>query len=178
MAEAPSQPQRSEYGFNMNDAEALREIWENPILTAPVPAQAPESKLTSATEAQPQGEQPAESDGLESIEEFPEDFPDYYDSTLVNYLAASEATQILQKREDTRGRLAIIYTIATFLMFVLGFVVATLDAVMRQVPIVEGLSTILPLISGIFLGTLGFVLGYYFRQADEQDSSNGTSAGN
>lgn len=101
--------------------------------------------------------------------EFPEDFPDYYPNEFNNYLAQQEAATILQRRENTRGILAILYTIATFIMFLLGFVVAILDAQWRQVSIVETLTNILPLISGIFLGTLGFVLGYYFRQTEEED---------
>lgn len=102
-------------------------------------------------------------------EDFPEDYPDYYPSEVNEYLVQQEAVNILKKREDTRGRLAIIYILATFMMFVLGFVVAVLDAVWRNVSIAETLGAILPLISGIFLGTLGFVLGYYFRQAEDED---------
>lgn len=108
----------------------------------------------------------------EDEEEFPEDFPDYYPSDFNTYLSAKDSTNLEQKREDTRGRLAIIYTIATFVMFVLGFVVAILDAAIREVPIASTLSTILPLISGIFLGTLGFVLGYYFRQVEDDNDNN------
>ncbi len=78
----------------------------------------------------------------------------------------ASAVSLESKREDVRGRLAVIYTVATFVMFALGFVVAVIDAIARQVPIVTSLQTILPLISGIFLGSLGFVLGYYFRRAE------------
>lgn len=84
-------------------------------------------------------------------------------------LISPDQLSISQKREDTRGTLAIIYTIATFLMFVMGFVVAVLDGVLRGVSIIQNLSTVLPLLSGIFLGTLGFVLGYYFRKSETQD---------
>lgn len=105
----------------------------------------------------------------EDEEDFPEDYPDYYPSEMNEYLVEHEAVNILKQREDTRGRLAIIYTIATFVMFILGFVVAVLDAVWRQVSIAETLGSILPLISGIFLGTLGFVLGYYFRKSEDEE---------
>lgn len=105
----------------------------------------------------------------EDEEDFPEDYPDYYASEMNEYLIEHEAVNILKQREDTRGRLAIIYTIATFVMFILGFVVAVLDAVWRQVSIAETLGAILPLISGIFLGTLGFVLGYYFRKSEDEE---------
>jgi len=77
---------------------------------------------------------------------------------------------ILGKREDVRGRLAIIFTLSTFGIFILGFVVAVLDAYWRGTSIIENLSTLLPLISGMFLGSLGFVLGYYFRKVDGEDS--------
>lgn len=110
-----------------------------------------------------------EIDSSEDVEDFPEDYPDYYSSEMNEYLVEHEAVNILKQREDTRGRLAIIYTIATFVMFILGFVVAVLDAAWRQVSIAETLGAILPLISGIFLGTLGFVLGYYFRKSEDEE---------
>lgn len=101
-------------------------------------------------------------------DDFPEDFPEYPSESVVHFLEDNKVN-ILERREDTRGRLAIIYTLATFSMFVLGFVVAVLDASWTGNSIVENLSTILPLISGIFLGSLGFVLGYYFRRMDSED---------
>lgn len=82
-------------------------------------------------------------------------------------LLKSDEDSVIEKREDTRSRLAIIYLIATFFVFVLGMTLAVIDGVIRQVSIVENLKEILSLISGIFLGTLGFVLGYYFRKGDE-----------
>jgi hypothetical protein len=96
--------------------------------------------------------------------DFPEDYPDYYDS---KGFIDQESLSLHNKREDTRGRLAIIYTVATFIMFGLGFLVSVLDAFWRQVSIIDNLATVLPLLSGIFLGSLGFVLGYYFRKLDE-----------
>lgn len=74
---------------------------------------------------------------------------------------------VSKKQEDTRGRLAIIYTIFTFVIFLLGFVVAVLDAQNSGRSIIDNLQIILPLLSGIFLGTLGFVIGYYFRKSEE-----------
>lgn len=98
----------------------------------------------------------------ESDEEFPEDFPDYYDQGVIT----NEEITIQNKREDIRGRLAVIYVAATFVMFILGFVVSIIDAAWRQVSVIENLRIVLPLLSGIFLGTLGFVLGYYFRKSE------------
>lgn len=101
--------------------------------------------------------------------DYPEDYPDYYPSESIFRLAQDDKVSILEKREDIRGRLALTYTIATFVMFVLGFAVAILDAHWRETSIIDNLSTILPLLSGIFLGSLGFVLGYYFRRMDSED---------
>lgn len=105
-----------------------------------------------------------------------EDFKDIEESELeseptpyadsLKELSAVE--YIAKKEEDTRGRLAVLYTLSTFFIFVLGFLVAILDGLIRKVSIIENISTILPLISGIFLGSLGFVIGYYFKKSDEK----------
>ncbi len=114
-----------------------------------------------------------QSDEVERDEEFPEDWEDYYEAGLLTK-SASESKEspykVEEKREDTRGRLAIIYTVATFLMFILGFLVAIIDAIIGNKSIIDGLATILPLISGIFLGSLGFVLGYYFRKEEDKEN--------
>jgi hypothetical protein len=55
-------------------------------------------------------------------------------------------------------------------MFILGFLVAIIDAIIGNKSIIDGLATILPLISGIFLGSLGFVLGYYFRKEEDKEN--------
>lgn len=95
-------------------------------------------------------------------EDFPEDYPDYYEPGVIT----KDEIMIQNKREDIRGRLAVIYVAATFVMFILGFIVSIIDAAWRQVSVIENLRIILPLLSGIFLGTLGFVLGYYFRKSE------------
>jgi hypothetical protein len=76
---------------------------------------------------------------------------------------------IVRKREDTRSTLAIIYVLSTFGVFILAMFIAVLDGLNREVSIIDNLIQVVPLISGVFLGTLGFVLGYYFRRSDEQD---------
>ncbi len=75
---------------------------------------------------------------------------------------------VLKKQEDTRGRLALIYTVSTFLIFLLTFIVAVLDGILRETSIIDNLTSILPIVSGIFLGSLGFVIGYYFRKSDNE----------
>jgi hypothetical protein len=110
-------------------------------------------------------------DEEEDEEEFPEDFEEYYPRGFIDAPKAEGTVTIESKREDTRGRLALVYTIATFLMFLLGFVVAVVDAAIRETSIVDNLTKVLPLLSGIFLGSLGFVLGYYFRKVEGEEAS-------
>jgi hypothetical protein len=74
---------------------------------------------------------------------------------------------VIKKKEDIRGRLAIIYTVLTFSVFILGFLAAIIDSLMTKSSLIQNLQVILPLISGIFLGTLGFVIGYYFKKENE-----------
>lgn len=81
----------------------------------------------------------------------------------------SDQQAILRKREDTRSRLAIAYLIATFVIFLFAMIIAVLDGLTRSVSIIENLKEIVPLISGVFLGSLGFVLGYYFRENEENN---------
>lgn len=67
------------------------------------------------------------------------------------------------KKEDTRGRLAIIYTVATLLIFVFVILLSFIESIINKTSLVANLTQIIPLISGVLFGTLGFVLGYYFR---------------
>jgi hypothetical protein len=79
---------------------------------------------------------------------------------------AIEQSKVLEKREDTRGRLAVIYTFATFLIFLIGIGVSVIDGINRDVSIIDNLKDTISLFSGVFLGTLGFILGYYFKSSD------------
>lgn len=97
-----------------------------------------------------------------------EDDPEYIIIEEDDYYASQiDNVQILKRREDFRGVLALVYTTATFGIFLIGMIIAIVDGLNRDVSIVENLERILPLLSGIFLGTLGFVLGYYFRRGDQ-----------
>ena len=94
-------------------------------------------------------------EGLEDGLTISSDFSDY------------KSDSVIEKREDTRSRLALTYTILTFMIFLCGMLIAVVDGLYRKVSIIDNLSEIIPLISGVFLGSLGFVLGYYFRKGDE-----------
>lgn len=122
----------------------------------------PNSEEEQVTSAPIQNEEVDDEDDDEylSDEEFEKIFEKKYSDEM-------DKSNILKKRESTRGTLAIIYTLFTFLIFGVGILVATLDGINRDVSIIDNLKEILPLISGIFLGSLGFVLGYYFRRGDE-----------
>ncbi|MCA9387406.1 hypothetical protein KC669_05235, partial [Candidatus Dojkabacteria bacterium] len=58
-----------------------------------------------------------------------------------------------------------------FIVFIFAMFIAVLDGLIRHVSIIDNLSVVIPLVSGVFLGTLGFVLGYYFRREEEQDNN-------
>jgi hypothetical protein len=71
--------------------------------------------------------------------------------------------RIQEKREDARGRLAAIFTIATFVIFVLAMLIAAISEGNK----VDNIKEVMITVSGIFSGLLGFVIGYYFRKGDE-----------
>jgi uncharacterized membrane-anchored protein len=79
----------------------------------------------------------------------------------------AEAYSIV-KKEDTRGRLAIIYTVATLLIFVFVILLSFIESLVNKTSLVDNLTKIIPLISGVLFGTLGFVLGYYFRNENNE----------
>lgn len=89
------------------------------------------------------------------------------ETPVADRLREISSEYITRKREDTRERLATIYISATFVLFFLVIIVSVIDGIARGVSIVDNLSTILPVLSGIFLGTLGFILGYYFRKGED-----------
>ncbi len=106
-----------------------------------------------------------------------EEFSDGYEEGYVDAAGAPQVSEtiaaknqdpIFIKREDTKSRLAIIYTTLTFLVFFTVMGIVVLDGLARKVSIIDNLEVVIPLISGVFLGTLGFVLGYYFRKGEEE----------
>jgi hypothetical protein len=78
-----------------------------------------------------------------------------------------DSESILSKREDTRAKLALIYVLMTFVIFIITFLVAIVDGLSRNVSIIDNLAKLIPIVSGVFLGTLGFVLVYYFKKGEE-----------
>lgn len=107
-----------------------------------------------------------ETDVTESVEDLDE-FEDEDDLTFTDKIVEEASEYVVKRKEDTRGRLAVLYTVFTFIIFIIGIAICVLDGLNRSVSIIDNLSTVLPLLSGLFLGTLGFVLGYYFRKDDE-----------
>lgn len=104
-------------------------------------------------------------------EEFSEGYVEGYQDGTGELVISSAVESVFKKREDTRSRLALMYTIFTFIVFIFAMFIAILDGLVRKVSIIDNLSVVIPLISGVFLGTLGFVLGYYFRREEEKDSA-------
>jgi hypothetical protein len=78
-------------------------------------------------------------------------------------------TAVQQKRENTRGILATTFIVGFFVMLLAGFFLAAIN----DLPLSDKskhLQDILLTISGVLSGPLGFVVGYYFRKADDNDS--------
>ncbi len=84
----------------------------------------------------------------------------------------------IKKKEDTRERLAIIYTVATLSIFVFVIILSFIESLVNKTNLVTTLREIIPLISGVLFGTLGFVLGYYFRNDNNDRNSDKTRDNN
>lgn len=146
------------------DLDTLASEMSDQTATSPV---SPAAYMPSVPGGRQAGELNGES--AESPQPDAEMMPEaYYPRGAIDVVGSQNAISIEEKREDTRGRLATIYTVSTFIVFILGFIVSILDALLRNTSIIDNLVKVLPLISGIFLGSLGFVLGYYFRKAEEE----------
>ncbi|MBD3362580.1 hypothetical protein GF362_02575 [Candidatus Dojkabacteria bacterium] len=77
-------------------------------------------------------------------------------------------TQIKQKREETRGTLAMVFILGFFITLILGGLMVALaeDQLDNKV---KNLQDVFLAISGILSGPLGFVVGYYFRRQEETE---------
>jgi hypothetical protein len=83
--------------------------------------------------------------------------------TDLELLSIDRQFSIQEKREDARGRLAMVFTVATFSLFFMGFVIVAVSEGDK----IANLKEVLLTVSGIFSGLLGFVIGYYFRKGEE-----------
>lgn len=83
--------------------------------------------------------------------------------------AYTEPQEVIVRREKTRGTLALVFVIGFFIIIVAGFLlVAFANSDLKDKA--ANLKDILLAISGILSGPLGFVVGYYFRKQDEENS--------
>lgn len=127
-------------------------------------ALSPAKKAPSAPQSD--DEEIDEDDLIDEAEQsYDEGFEDGLNSVEITKIAQDS---LLEKREDTRSRIAILFTVLTFSVFVLIIFVSVIDGLARHVSIIENLERAIPLISGVFLGSLGFVVGYYFRSGDDK----------
>lgn len=132
-----------------------------------------ENELTDLNIRRIYDPQEFEQEGLTEDELDDESEESYEEGVLSGIEAASvqigsiKENAVIQKIEDTRSRLAIMYVGATFLIFFIGIIIAIVDAIRLNASIVTNLMDIIPLLSGIFLGSLGFVIGYYFKKQND-----------
>ncbi len=126
-----------------------------------------EKDRTKAPAAPQTKEEEIDEDDLidEAEQSYDEGFEDGLSSVEITNIAQDS---LLEKREDTRSRIYIIFKVLNFSVFVLIIIVSVIDGLARNVSIIENLERAIPLISGVFLGSLGFVVGYYFRSGDDQ----------
>lgn len=93
--------------------------------------------------------------GTDEIEKIPEDSGG---SNLAN-------VTLKQKREDIRGRLAFLFLIGYFIILIGSIVFSAFAEDVKIERMLESIITI----SGVLSGSLGFVIGYYFRRQEEGD---------
>jgi hypothetical protein len=86
------------------------------------------------------------------------------DENLVLEKPAQSLDVISVKREDTRGRLALVFLVGFFVILIIGMFVAIINDGDK----IEGVQEVMVTISGVLSGPLGFVVGYYFRSKEEE----------
>jgi hypothetical protein len=92
--------------------------------------------------------------GTKEIEKIPEVDPE---TEAVNLT-------IKKKREDIRGRLAFMFLLGYFIILVGVIILAAFIDGARVETMMNSVITI----SGVLSGSLGFVIGYYFRRQEEE----------
>lgn len=103
----------------------------------------------------------------EELEEFSESGTENIEEIPAKITEEISKDYVIKSQESTRGNLAIIFTVGTFIIFIFAFIVSIIEALISKGSIIANLNSILPLISSIFLGLLGFIIGYYFRKGEE-----------
>ena len=79
-------------------------------------------------------------------------------------------TNIEKQREDTRSEIALYYVKGFLVIVAFALILGLLLVYLGKISF-ENLTNILVTLSGILSGTLGFVVGYYFKSSDS-DKSN------
>lgn len=73
---------------------------------------------------------------------------------------------VIEKQEDTRGRLAQLYLIGFFVIMIAASL-ASLIIKTESGSQIDNLKEVILTISGVLSGPLGFIIGFYFRKNDQ-----------
>ena len=112
----------------------------------------------AATNPNNQPEEELENDSEESDFERVEVIPEEEETLAVN---------VIEKREDTRGKLAQYFLVGFFICIIgASFAAIIVDPGEGASRIDNFRETVLTL-SGVLSGPLGFIIGYYFRKSEE-----------
>jgi hypothetical protein len=74
---------------------------------------------------------------------------------------------VVDKQEDTRGRLAQYYILGFFICIIGVSILALLSKPADGKTAIDNLKDSIILVSGVLSGPLGFVIGFYFRKSDQ-----------
>ncbi len=74
---------------------------------------------------------------------------------------------VVEKREDTRGRLAQLFLLGFFICFIGVSIASFLVDPAEGKSSIDNLREAVLTISGVLSGPLGFIIGYYFRKSEE-----------
>jgi hypothetical protein len=74
---------------------------------------------------------------------------------------------VVEKQEDTRGRLALVFLIGFFVCLIGVSIVALFGDTPEGETKVDVLREAVLAVSGVLSGPLGFIIGYYFRKTEE-----------
>lgn len=77
------------------------------------------------------------------------------------------SVNVIEKREDTRGRLAQLFLYGFFICFIGVSIASFFVDPGEGKSSIDSLREAVLTISGILSGPLGFIIGYYFRKSEE-----------